>query len=151
MIPAGQPLGKIGNTVWRDRNSDGVQQDKERGIAGALITLILADGTTREAITDSDGQYVFDGLVAGNYQVKIAASSKPTNGPVNRAVVLGNDEVNLAQDFGFNDAGVKGVQIVREDGTLAFTGAESMRTLSTAMMLIGFGGLIITRRRELQE
>ena len=59
--------GQISGTKWEDRNGDGIQNSDERGLAGWTIYLDanqngrLDEGET-SAITDADGNYVFEGL-----------------------------------------------------------------------------------------
>ncbi len=54
----------LGNRVWSDTDGDGIQDAGEPGIAGVLVTLYAADGTTQlgQELTDSNGYYRFDGL-----------------------------------------------------------------------------------------
>ncbi len=73
-----QQTGSIGDTVYTDGNSNNVQDDDEEGISGATVTLTLpgpdgqlgtADDTTQTTTTDSNGNYTFPNLPAGNYTV----------------------------------------------------------------------------------
>ncbi|MDP3418833.1 SdrD B-like domain-containing protein [Falsiroseomonas sp.] len=65
---------KLGGTVFEDVDGDGVQDAGEGGISGRLVTLLDANGnsTGRIAITDADGNYVFDNLAPGTYSVTFA-------------------------------------------------------------------------------
>jgi hypothetical protein len=69
--------GSIGNRVWEDSNYNGVQDSGETGVDG--VTVKLYDATTgalKAATTTHDGgQYLFDGLAAGNYKVQVTNSS----------------------------------------------------------------------------
>src|SRR6188768_1333465 len=40
-------------------------------LAGALVTITLADGSQRQAVTDETGKWRFDGLAPGKYLVRI--------------------------------------------------------------------------------
>ncbi|MEM7534144.1 MAG: SdrD B-like domain-containing protein, partial [Chloroflexota bacterium] len=63
-------LGSIGDTVWSDTDGDGIQDDGEPGIDDVAVTLLDGDGNTVETTTtDNGGQYLFDNLPAGDYQV----------------------------------------------------------------------------------
>jgi len=58
-----RPNGKwIGNRVWLDENENGVQEAWEAGVGGVCVRLL--DGSSREvqqeAVTDSNGYYVFE-------------------------------------------------------------------------------------------
>ena len=70
----------VGNLVWLDYDSDGVQDDTadEPGVEGVTVTLldpagdpvVDADGTTVAPVqTDATGHYLFDNLLPGTYQV----------------------------------------------------------------------------------
>ena len=72
--------GSIGDRLWADNNVNGLQDDGEEGLAGRTVTLISGgtDGlliTTGDnpapitTTTDSNGNYLFAGLRAGEYQV----------------------------------------------------------------------------------
>ncbi|MGD1921203.1 MAG: SdrD B-like domain-containing protein, partial [Pleurocapsa sp.] len=88
----------IGSTVFKDINNDGVQQtgNGENGLSGVTVQLfddagneipVGADGelnTGGDALggitTNANGNYIFTGLIPGNYQVKIPNSNFVTNG-----------------------------------------------------------------------
>ncbi len=61
----------LGDRVWYDEDSDGLQEEFEDGIAG--VKVILSNEDTNETIdikyTDSTGNYLFEGLVPGDYNV----------------------------------------------------------------------------------
>ncbi len=73
----------IGNLVWSDRNSDGLQDENEKGVEGALLTLKIdydANGTTEVSMvtsSDIDGAYRFDNLLLDEDYNK----ADPVNGP----------------------------------------------------------------------
>ncbi len=57
--------------VWFDRNNDGVIGAGENGIAGVTIQLFDAnDNLISETVTDAQGEYGFENLVAGEYSVR---------------------------------------------------------------------------------
>lgn len=79
-----KPLASIGDKVWRDDNKNAAQDTGEPGVSGITITLFRPgfglDGIAATAddalpigntVTDSYGNYLFDNLVAGNYQVLV--------------------------------------------------------------------------------
>ena len=91
----------IGNTVWWDNDNDGIQDAGEIGIAGVLMYLIddagnIVDSTT----TDASGNYLFDGLLPGDYQVAVASSL--TSGTLDGAGVSGTTNTTADVD-GNND------------------------------------------------
>lgn len=75
-------LGSVGDTVWHDRDYDGLQEGGEEGVEGIEVRLqafngndftdVLADyegtpyGTVR---TDGQGKYAFNNLLPGTYRV----------------------------------------------------------------------------------
>ena len=61
----------IKGTVYHDRNNDGVQNEGEEGIENVLIQLFDDDGNlVSEVLTDADGNYCFEDLVAGEYKLR---------------------------------------------------------------------------------
>jgi hypothetical protein len=71
-----QPLGSIGDYVWKDCNNNGVQDAGEYGVAGVIVTLLNGAGETlATTTTDSGGHYLFDALAAGDYRVQFNAPS----------------------------------------------------------------------------
>ncbi|WP_170184057.1 SdrD B-like domain-containing protein [Glutamicibacter uratoxydans] len=77
--PGGE--GELGDRVWRDANSDGIQDSSESGLAGAVVNLLDAEGnavtdasgTPVTTTTDDNGNYAFTGLALGEYIVEFAA------------------------------------------------------------------------------
>lgn len=83
----GQPFatGSIGDKVWFDTNSDGIQAASEAGVPGASVKLEAYVGPPSptaadlelstnwavldETITDASGNYKFEGLSTGYYRV----------------------------------------------------------------------------------
>lgn len=65
--------GSIAGTVYIDANRNGVQDSGDTGISGVTITLtgtdILNASINRTAITDASGNYTFDNLLPGTYQL----------------------------------------------------------------------------------
>eukprot|EP00986_Skeletonema_menzelii_P004265 scaffold1448_cov80-Skeletonema_menzelii.AAC.1 len=59
---------KIIGFVWHDLNANGIQDEGEEGIEGAVITLFNdASASPGIAVSDSTGKYLFDGLRPGSY------------------------------------------------------------------------------------
>ncbi|MEM7536113.1 MAG: SdrD B-like domain-containing protein [Chloroflexota bacterium] len=66
-------LGTIGDFIWSDSNGDGIQDANEPGIDDIFVTLFDGDGNELETTTtDNGGQYLFDELPAGDYQVVVS-------------------------------------------------------------------------------
>jgi uncharacterized repeat protein (TIGR01451 family) len=109
----------IGNRVWLDENGDGVQDAGEDGIAGVLVGLYDATGTILLAstVTDMDGRYIFSGVAAAAYVVRVEAASLPAGLAANptydfddgttspdgeTAITAVADTFLRTGDFGFN-------------------------------------------------
>ncbi|MCG8484394.1 MAG: carboxypeptidase regulatory-like domain-containing protein, partial [Clostridia bacterium] len=59
----------VGDYVWEDMNSNGIQEATEPGIEGIQVTLFLPDDSTKVTKTDENGFYEFTDLVPGTYKV----------------------------------------------------------------------------------
>ncbi len=118
--------GMIGDTIYHDKNNDGVI-DPDEGLDGVTVTLTLPDGTPRTTTTDKDGKYLFDNLPAGDYTVTVDEGTLPpelqgknTQDPDGgndsaSKLTLGVGESNLDQDFGYYTPGSIGDTIYRDD------------------------------------
>ena len=98
------PLYRIGNLVWEDVDDDGIAQPDEPGIPGVLVQLVAADATGEdvvvgETVTDADGHYVFDNLLAGDYSVVIPADQTPSLGD-QPDLVVGALDGHTSSDIG---------------------------------------------------
>ena len=97
--------GRIGDTVFRDWNNNGVQDAGEEGIAG--VTVSLSGTSSATAVTDANGNYLFTGLTAGSYTVSVSTPSgyTPTavTSPAN--LTLATNEQRLNVDFGYRPGG----------------------------------------------
>lgn len=66
--------GTIGNQVWSDLDSDGVQDAGEPGLAGVLVQLLNDQGDVLAwTTTDANGHYQFANLAAGTYRLHFVA------------------------------------------------------------------------------
>lgn len=64
-------LSSIGDWVWLDANADGIQDSGEEGVAGITVRLLTHQGDVlKTAVTDTDGYYLFENLVEGDYRVE---------------------------------------------------------------------------------
>jgi hypothetical protein len=78
-FPGNNP-GSIGDTVFNDRNGNGVQDQGEPGVPNVTLTLTLPgpdgrlgtpDDTTQTTTTNSNGNYGFNNLPPAPYRVRI--------------------------------------------------------------------------------
>ena len=70
----------VGDYVWLDVDRDGIQDANEKGIKNVLLSIKKADGSpvydvdgklVKTTKTNSNGQYSFDNLPAGQYRVSV--------------------------------------------------------------------------------
>ncbi|MCI5150158.1 MAG: hypothetical protein D3916_12340, partial [Candidatus Electrothrix sp. MAN1_4] len=113
----GTSPGTIGDRVWLDENSDGVQDAGEVGISGITVLLKDSGGTTVDtAVTDSNGNYMFKNVASGTYTVQVDTlpaelsglelifdedgTTASPNGETSVTVTAGGE--HLTADFGYN-------------------------------------------------
>ena len=66
----------LGDTVWKDLNRNGLQDDGEPGVSNIVVHLLAADGTRLDTTTtDTSGHYQFTGLKPGTYAVQFDLTS----------------------------------------------------------------------------
>jgi hypothetical protein len=70
---AGICITSIGDRVWLDRNTNGIQDSGEPGLPGVSVSLYTGAGALVGApvLTDADGNYTFSNLSPGDYYVQI--------------------------------------------------------------------------------
>ena len=70
-------LGSIGDFAWYDKDGDGLQDGDEDGLSGVHVQLAEWQGNQwipyADTFTDADGQYHFEDLNPGGYQVSFIA------------------------------------------------------------------------------
>jgi fimbrial isopeptide formation D2 family protein/uncharacterized repeat protein (TIGR01451 family) len=109
--------GSVGDTIWNDRDRDGIQDPGEPGIGGVGVTIgidLNGDGApdfTTSTTTDAGGQYIFDNLPAGSHIIRIDPATLPPgirpsfdpDGVLDGTftVRLGPGENNRDVDFGY--------------------------------------------------
>ncbi len=68
----------IGDRVWHDLNSDGVQDAGEPGLEGVTVLLLDENGAELDSTTTGpDGIYTFPGYHSGDYRVQVDTSTLP--------------------------------------------------------------------------
>lgn len=104
----------LGNRVWFDSDSDGLQDSTESGICGVKVYLIDAGGTTvASTVTDASGLYTFSNLKPGTYSVQLDTTASAGYAVTTRNV--GSDD---SRDSDFNAAG-------RSDAVTLVSGANN--------------------------
>lgn len=126
-----EDFGAIGNYVWLDEDGDGDQDAGEHGIPNVTVELWedtdgddVYDTLVATTYTDAEGGYLFPGLPAGEYQVRVISSTLPDPdgggpgglhqtfdeddgtgpfaSPHTTNVSLGSGVEHLTADFGYN-------------------------------------------------
>ena len=86
------PSGEVGNYVWCDANSNGIQDPAEFGIFGIELILIDKDNSNAEVArttTNNAGNYIFQNLVANNcYEIRIDLAQLSAKGYSGAATLL---------------------------------------------------------------
>jgi SdrD B-like domain len=116
-LPVRIGTGKIGSVVWYDANANGVLDNGEKGIQGAEVQIIGADGVVIDTrITDVDGKYLFANIYTPNvgseaYNIKVIppnpnlSQTYDADGlttPLTSSLSLDKtNNINLVQNFGF--------------------------------------------------
>ena len=70
-------LSSLSDFVWEDLDGDGIQDAGEPGVQGVTVTLLDGAGVpvpgVTPVLTDVNGNYIFDDLLAGDYIVQFTA------------------------------------------------------------------------------
>ncbi len=93
----------IGDTVWYDRNSDGVRNLGEPGTAGVQVCATPTSGAAICDTTDSNGEYLIE-VPAGTYNitpVNPPAGATATTPVPHGPVTVSPGDQHLDADFGF--------------------------------------------------
>jgi uncharacterized repeat protein (TIGR01451 family) len=78
-VSAAAGTASLGDTVWIDANSDGIQNAGEFGYGGLTVTLYnAAGGQVAQTTTNAQGQYLFSNLAAENYSVTFSPAPNYT-------------------------------------------------------------------------
>ena len=156
--------GAIGDRVWIDANGDGVQDPGEAGLPNVPVTLRYdsnGDGTIDAVLaattTGPDGQYIFDDLPPGIYEVVVTRpggytqTGDPDGTLDNRTtapVVLAPGDVYVNADFGYWPEGTSstiGDQVYLDtNGNGLFDGADYNIPGVTVVLLDSAGKVIAT-------
>jgi hypothetical protein len=97
------PTGWVGGSVYNDRNRNRKKDSKERGIGGIRLFLDLDNDGKLDAgeplvVTDKAGQYIFTGLRAGTYTVRVLPSPGWARVSAHHATIA-NGQHSVTNDF----------------------------------------------------
>ncbi len=105
----------IGDLVWEDINGNGIN-DSEPGLSGITVFIADTSGTSIDStITDSLGNYLFEGLLPGQYEIFIDADIYE--------VTLKLGELADTDNNDFNQEGSTGLIDFLEGGIYTFVDA----------------------------
>ncbi|GLZ35363.1 hypothetical protein Lesp02_75500 [Lentzea sp. NBRC 105346] len=156
------PTNRLGDFVWYDDNSNGIQDPKEPGVPN--LPVYLQDGNGKPVAstkTDSDGKYLFTDLPDGEY--KVCFNADPRSGLVAGRKLT---KANVGEDGRDSDADPatgctpvvklgkdKRVDLTLDAGLLpkplAATGASVWGLLAAGLaLLLGGAALVLTGRRR---
>ncbi|HAB19118.1 MAG TPA: hypothetical protein DCE44_22095, partial [Verrucomicrobiales bacterium] len=133
--------GKIGNQVWNDANNDGLLNNGESGINGVTVTLKDGNGNDIDSdlstagvqpttkITSGNGNYLFTGLLGGNYQIVIGAP--PASTPLSSA---NTDTADNQQDNDDNGSQPGGSGASVSSPVIALAGGETDNTIDFGLL-----------------
>jgi len=80
-LPSEDSVGvRVGGQIWEDRDLDGEREGAERALSGQIIALYRVeqpDVQPLTAVSDADGNYLFENLPAGSYFAKLLPTSLP--------------------------------------------------------------------------
>jgi hypothetical protein len=106
-----QPL-EIGNRVFMDTDSDGIQDANEMGIDGIKVELWKANVKVTETTTANGGQYIFSNVQPStDYEIKILSASFPS-GKKLTTTNTGAGAAGSPADMRDNDAALVGSDAV---------------------------------------
>jgi protocatechuate 3,4-dioxygenase beta subunit len=161
--------GAIGDFVWLDEDSDGIQDAGESGIPNITVELWDAANTTLLAttVTDIEGKYIFTNLAPASYNVTINGGLPVgltnrtydydgTGSANTTAVTLVSGQEMLSADFGYNWSttpdvtgntgnGSIGDRLWIDDGDgVQEPGEPGLGGISVALINLGADGIIGT-------
>ncbi|MBX3010173.1 MAG: DUF11 domain-containing protein [Caldilineaceae bacterium] len=110
-----QGNSSLGDSVWNDRNGNGVTEVSESGIPAVVVTLTMFNGWVITTTTSPTGAYHFGGLIPGLYTVTVDSASLPAGAAQTHdrdSVLDHTTTVTLAEntqitnaDFGYQQQG----------------------------------------------
>ena len=101
--------GLIGDTIWLDQNSDGLQDATEPGIEGVELLLTDSNGVTQTTVTDENGRYAFAALdPTETYTVTVQGVNFAPNGVLEGLIQTGDPDATLDDETAVDLSGVPG-------------------------------------------
>ncbi|MEM7533520.1 MAG: SdrD B-like domain-containing protein [Chloroflexota bacterium] len=86
---------RVGDVVWLDANANGTQEAGETGVSGIGVELFDAGGNSMgETATDTNGNYLFEGVPPNSYYVEFDLTTLPDGFLVSPANVGSDDQID---------------------------------------------------------
>ena len=118
-------LASLGDRVWLDGNGNGLQDSGEAGFAGVTVRLLNGSNqVVATTTTDATGQYLFTGLLPGQYKVQVVS---PNGYQFTTANAGANDA--LDSDVVWNGTGTN----TGTSGLVTLAAGETNRTLDAGV------------------
>lgn len=142
----------VGDYVWIDEDGDGRQDDGEPVLRGVTVSITDADGNpvtdadgnmVESVTTDSEGRYIFDNLLAGDYIVKFvltdeqaktytftslgdgdATDSDAGTGGYTSVISLGDSNTALTKDYDRDIIATEGIDPTWDAGVVLIKPVE---------------------------
>jgi protocatechuate 3,4-dioxygenase beta subunit len=158
----------VAGSVFHDRNNNGAIDSGEEGIAGVTIRLLHADGspvmidnggtqTVMTAVTDANGQYRFENLRAGEYQIQQVQPAGWTDGQESLGslggsasndlftkIVIRDGDAGVRYDFGeFRLSSISGHVHVDSDGNCLPDSPGDLPIAGVTMELLDHNGNVL--------
>lgn len=94
--PPSGGTASVGNFVWNDNNANGLQDDGELGVGGALVKLLrVSDNQVQSsASTDLTGYYSITNIPAGSYYIQVSAIAPGNHFTINDVNSNTNDDID---------------------------------------------------------
>lgn len=140
----------LNGTIWRDTNNDGFINNGEAGIGSVAVELLNSGNTVVGSMnTDSNGEYLFVNLAAGDYRVRAASSGLSSS--ANTVIDPNNNADN--DDNGIDGTGANAGKVISNPITLA-AGTEptiNQNTGTTLNATLDLGLASITTAVKMRE
>ncbi|MDP1562777.1 MAG: SdrD B-like domain-containing protein [Pirellulaceae bacterium] len=158
----------VSGRVFHDRNDNGVIDSGEEGISGVTIRLLNADGRpvmidnggtqmVLVAITDTNGNYKFENLRAGEYQIQqiqpngwvdgkdsVGSLGGLTSNDLFTKIMVRDGDAGVRYDFGeFKLSSISGYVHVDSDGNCTPDSAGDLPIANVSMQLLDQNGNVV--------
>ncbi|MFN0201684.1 MAG: SdrD B-like domain-containing protein [Bacteroidia bacterium] len=157
LVIANDTTASLGDRVWYDTNTDGLQDAGELGLAGVEVTLLDVNNVPLQTtFTDAFGYYSFTNLAPNRYRIRVGApfgyvvTAQNTGFDENLdsdidvtglsdLIVLNENDRNLTLDAGIYETTPAGTAAIGD-----FVWLDSNKDGVQDVTEVGFAGIIVT-------